>query len=156
MFPRLYGEIEEMIRSELLETPLARAIARKAGIRQGTGSGAPPQVLATFSAANSDEGWEIAYTTSTPFPNAEVQADLTDLSRARLVANVVAGGSADTVLTASGMGEDVSVALDSAAGALLIGAFHPVSVDGITTVSFTITSGTPGSVTLGLVQLQGI
>lgn len=160
-FPDIYGEIEEMIRSEFLQTPIARAIARKAGIKQGTGTGSLTQIIATFSATNSDEGYEISYTESTPFPAppAEVQADLSDLSHARLIANVVAGGSADTVLTASfagGASEDISVALEYTGDVLTVGAFYPVTAVDITTVSFTITASSPGSVTVGLVQLQGI
>lgn len=163
-FEGIYGEIEEMIRRELLHTRMARAIARKAGIKQGTGTGSLTQIIATFSAANSDEGYEISYTESTPFPAPPaslVQADLSDISHARLVANVVAGGSADTVLTASFAGEaseDISVALEYTGDVLTVGAFHPVTASfaGITAMSFTITASSPGSVTVGLVQLQGI
>lgn len=157
VFEGVDREIRRLIRNQLLQTRMARAIARKAGIRQGSAAGTLPQVLATFSTANSDEGYEIPYTTSTPFPNAVIQPDLTGISQARLVANVVAGGGEGVLLTASGASEDISVGLAFSPGDILsAGAWHPVATDGVATLSLNITAPGSGSVTVGLVQLQGI
>lgn len=157
MFQGVYGEIERLIGVELRQTPMARSIARKAGIKQGVALGLP-QVLATFSTVNSGAppGYEITYTTTTPFPNASITADLTDYSRLRLIANVVAGGDEGVVLTSSASGVGVSVPVPLAVVGLSVGTWVAVNVEGIATLTFTITAPVGGDVTLGLVQLQGV
>lgn len=156
MSPDLYGEVERLIGVELLQTRMARAIARKAGIRQGDALPSTPQVLVSFSAANSVDGYEIAYTASTPFPNSVIQPDLTDITRLRLLVNVVAGGGEGVQLVANGAGENISIELLYTGDILSAGEWVAVDSVGISTLNFTITAPGPGSVTVGLMQLQGI
>jgi hypothetical protein len=69
-FPRTYTQIREMIRKELLQTPMARAIVRKSGLMLGGGAfvGHPEVLLAQgwYSNANPDTVWE---TNATVYPS---------------------------------------------------------------------------------------
>lgn len=145
------GAIERMIRRELFQTRTARGIARKAGLRSGS-SGVLPQVLASFALANSGTGYELTHDTFTPLPLDTIVVDLTDISLARLVANVAE--ASDASLIVSGASEDVEVGL--ASSGLAVGDWVPLA-SGMTTLSLFITAASgAGSVTFGLIQLQGI
>lgn len=163
-YPIINRNLDEMLEGELLETPFARGIVRKAQAQGSTQQGVmrlAGTIWGTFSARNGAGGYEVNYTGApSGFPDGTDSmsryADMTGVSEARLLVNVAGGGGPGTILTVSGAGEEISVGLEviTVPPEFVEGTWHPVTASGATLLTWTIEGLSSGSVTVGLCQLQ--
>lgn len=155
MYPNIYREIRRLIRLELLRLPTPRDMARRAGIRQGAATGSLPQVLATFSAANSENGHEMTYGTEDLFPDSApltVEADWP--SEVRLLANVKVAGDEGSALEWRCPSFAISPTVPLDTTGLVVSSWQPVE-PGEAAASLYVLSPAGGAATVGLVQGQG-
>lgn len=121
-FPRVYSALEQMMHDSLLETGMARAIARKAGIRLGAAtSGSLPDLwgqIAHITGGDSSLGYELtspalsSYVFPDSTPRAARYADSRGVSQVRLLATVTDAASAGARLSIEiqdGVGEPVAL-----------------------------------------------
>jgi len=147
-----------MIRQELLHARTARAIARRAGIRQGGAAAGLPQVLASFSAANSENGHELTFDTEDEFPVASapllIDSDFSGPSRVALLVNVAVAGPAGAALEwrCTLFASTPSVPIDEA-GLFVPNCGGRAAREDVAEVRKVSSAG--GEATIGLVQGQG-
>lgn len=165
-YPVLRRNMRSMVRDALLDDDTSREWGRKSGATLGEeGAAVVPTgaIWGTFSQRNDSTGYVLDYSAGTAlFPDGSPgrmnrYADLAGIDELRLLATVVAGGGLGTALWVRGAGEDIGVGLGYIMGVsnLVVGTWHPVTATGATLLEWELEALEPGSVTLGLVQLQG-
>jgi hypothetical protein len=157
-YPRFRAEVARLIRLELLHVRQARAIARRAGIRQGTAAAGLPQVIASFSATNSPDGQELSFDAEDEFPIASaplvVDGDFAGPSEIALLVNVAVAGPSGAAFEwrCSLFDSTPSVPID--ATGLFVSDYVTVS-GGEDVAEVWVVSSSGGDATVGLVQGLG-
>lgn len=163
-YPIVDRSLRELTRGELGANPLCHEVARKAQARGAVSKDVAlltGTIWGTFSHRNDPDGYVVSYTASPRgFPDGTDSmsryADMTAINEARLIANIVNGGTPGPILSVNGAGEVISIGLEviDTSPEIIIGTWHPVTASGATLLEWKIEGSGSGTVTVGLIQLQ--
>jgi hypothetical protein len=117
-YPKFYRALDAMIESALLNRITAVGVARRAGIRRGQSTSSGPDPVGAFTLANDALGFSVTLSGTATFPGTPSgdmtgEADLSDKSEGRIIANVAEAFGSGSTLSVSG-GVIGTVAIDEA------------------------------------------